>query len=235
MEEYNELNEAFEKDHKQECVELELSQKVHSECEKFDEKLDEFPEDEKNEDKKAIVSKKLAKKMKSAVVSLKTRTVVVVCSLLLISLAVVLNFALSGNNAPIADDGEFVISSSDDEPLYVEDTYFASSVLSREQARDEAIEVLKTVVNNEATLEDAREAALEDIARIADAIESEANIETLVKSKGFEECIAVVTGANANIIVKSDGLMPNELSQIKEIVYEQAGIDPVNIKIVEKS
>jgi hypothetical protein len=28
--------------------------------------------------------------------------------------------------------------------------------------------------------------------------------------------------------------MENELSQIKEIVYEQAGIDPVNIKIVEK-
>ena len=28
--------------------------------------------------------------------------------------------------------------------------------------------------------------------------------------------------------------MPNELSQIKEIVWEQAGIDPVNIKIIEK-
>ena len=90
-------------------------------------------------------------------------------------------------------------------------------------------------MNNEAALAEAKEAALSDIARIADDIEAEANIETLIKSKGFEECIAVVTGANASIIVKSDGLLQNELSQIKEIVYEQAGIDPVNIKIVEKN
>ncbi len=204
---------------------------------KFDEKLTDVKLEGENLPVETVETptlyKRAARKVKSAVVSVGTRTVVVVCSVLLIGLAVILNYALADTGStdylePVAEIGE------DAEPLSVEDTYFASSVLSREQARDEAIEVLKTVVNNEAALDEAKESALGDIARIAGEIETEANIETLIKSKGFEECIAVVTGSNANIIVKSDGLMENELSQIKEIVYEQAGIDPVNIKIVEK-
>ena len=176
--------------------------------------------------------KTAAKKVKSAVMAIGTRTIVIICSVLLIGFAVILNFVLADPSSPEALEPTVDIP---EEEISASDTYFASSILSREQARDEAIEVLKTVVNNEAALESAKETALGDIARIASEIEAEANIETLIKSKGFEECIAVVTGSNANIIVKSDGLMQNELSQIKEIVYEQAGIDPVNIKIVEKN
>jgi len=61
----------------------------------------------------------------------------------------------------------------------------------------------------------------------------EANIENLIKSKGFEECIAVISGESANIIVQSDGLMANELAQIMEIVYLQANILPKNVRISE--
>ena len=205
--------------------------------EKYDRKLTDTPANtETTELAPAENSSKVrmaAKKVKSAVMAIGTRTIVIICSVLLIGFAVVLNYVLADTTDPVEFEptGEM----TDDGSMYVPDTYFASSVLSREQARDEAIEVLKTVVNNEAALESAKETALGDIARIAGEIEMEANIETLIKSKGFEECIAVVTGSNANIIVKSDGLLQNELSQIKEIVYEQAGIDPVNIKIVEKN
>ena len=205
--------------------------------EKYDRKLTDTPVIEETtelvEAERGSRVKAAAKRVKSAVMSIGTRTIVIICSVLLIGFAVILNFALAEPTDPV--DLEQTVDISDGGSDYVEDTYFASSILSREQARDEAIEVLKTVVNNEAALESAKETALGDIARIAGEIEVEANIETLIKSKGFEECIAVVTGPNANIIVKSDGLLQNELSQIKEIVYEQAGIDPVNIKIVEKS
>ncbi len=205
--------------------------------EKYDRKLTDIPVSEEGtelvEAYRLSKVKMAAKKVKSAVMSIGTRTIVIICSVLLIGFAVILNYALADTTDPV--EFEPTGDMTDDGSMYVEDTYFASSILSREQARDEAIEVLKTVVNNEAALESAKETALGDIARIAGEIEVEANIETLIKSKGFEECIAVVTGSNANIIVKSDGLLQNELSQIKEIVYEQAGIDPVNIKIVEKN
>ena len=65
---------------------------------------------------------------------------------------------------------------------------------------------------------------------------AESNIETLVMAKGFSDCVAVINGDMATIVVKTDGdgLLASEISQINEIVYEQAQILPVNIKITER-
>ena len=114
------------------------------------------------------------------------------------------------------------------------DNYFAITVVSRQRARDETIELLSSIVDNAEDMPEVRGRALNDIADIAREIEREANIETLLRAKGFAECVAVVSGENANIIVRTDGLMPNEIVQIKEIVFEQAGIHPRNIKIIER-
>jgi hypothetical protein len=65
-------------------------------------------------------------------------------------------------------------------------------------------------------------------------MEAEANIETLIMSKGFEQCVAVINGDAASIVVKSDGLIASQISQINEIVYEQAGISPMKITIIQK-
>ena len=89
-------------------------------------------------------------------------------------------------------------------------------------------------MDDAASLDSAKEQALKDIATMAKVIENESNIETLVKAKGVEECVAVINGEKANVIVKSEGLRPNDLSQILEIVYLQAGILPENVTIMEK-
>ena len=117
------------------------------------------------------------------------------------------------------------------------DNYFAVSVVNRQRARDQELELLSIIVESAETesMSDVKNKALGDMAAIALDIENEANIETLIKAKGFAECVAVVSGENANVIVKTDGLMPNEVAQIKEIVYEQAGILPKNVKIIEKT
>ena len=116
-------------------------------------------------------------------------------------------------------------------PVY---NYFESMQLSRRQARDEAMEVLKSVADSATAVEEMKSDALDSIAQIARDIECEANIETLILAKGFAQCIAVVNGDAASIIVKTDGLLPSEIAQISEIVYEQAGILPTNLKIIEK-
>ena len=116
-----------------------------------------------------------------------------------------------------------------------EENYFAVAVLSRRRARDESIDLLNHIINSAESMPDIVERAMKDIAVIAGDIESEANIEVLVKAKGFDDCIAVVNGDSAQIIVKTEGLMPNEVAQIKEIAYEQAGLMPANVKIIEKT
>ena len=114
------------------------------------------------------------------------------------------------------------------------DTYFSSVQLNRQRSRDEALEVLQGVVDNDSSTETAKNEALAEINKLAKVMETEANIETLIIAKGFEECVAVISDEGASIVVKSDGLMASEIAQINEIVYEQAGIVPLNIKIIER-
>jgi hypothetical protein len=55
-------------------------------------------------------------------------------------------------------------------------------------------------------------------------------------SKGFAQCLAVINGGSANIVVRTEGqLQSSQLAQINAVVYEQAGIEPVNITIVAKN
>lgn len=117
----------------------------------------------------------------------------------------------------------------------VVDNYFTSAQLAREKARDEALDVLQTVIDSEDALQETKDAALSDISRIALDIEQEANVESLVMAKGFKNCIAVINGDAISVIVETDGLLANEVAQIKEIVFEQTGISPTGIKIIEKS
>jgi stage III sporulation protein AH len=114
------------------------------------------------------------------------------------------------------------------------DAYFSTVILNRTKARDEAISVLQTIVDSKDALADTKEQALTDIAKIVEEMTAEANIEALIKAKGFSECVAVISGNKANIIVESEGLLQTEVAQIAEIVYSEAGITPENITLVEQ-
>lgn len=188
-------------------------------------------------DEKQSRPRQVLASIRGAISRIGTRNIIIASSLVLIGAAVILNFVFFGNSQPAVADGEPLGETGGEvveDVVYAEDSYFASAQLSRQQSRDQAIAVLQTVIESSTADAATKEAASADINRIASEIQSEANIETLIKSKGFEECVAVISEGSASVIVASDGLMPNELSQIKEIVWEQAGIDPVNIKIIEK-
>jgi stage III sporulation protein AH len=175
--------------------------------------------------------------VKNFFIKIGKRNLIIAGAVALIGAAVVLNFALFGG-AP--SDGY----SGYDEPsgltnngsgqLSASDTYFASAQVSRQRARDEAMEVLQSVVENEGAAEAVKTQALADLSKLAMSIEQEANIETLIMAKGFDKCVAVISDDTARIIVSGSGLTPAQIAQINEIVYEQAKILPVNIKISER-
>lgn len=163
------------------------------------------------------------------------RNLLVIVSVLLIGGAVTLNWMLfsdttdtpTGGN-PSTDLGELSQTGGTAD-------YFSEAMLNRQQARDEAMEVLQQVVDSPTALQETKDEAYADLVQIAADIANEANIETLVCAKGFEECVAVIQNDRANIIVKTSGLEANQVAQIQQIVYEQTGILPTNIKIIEKN
>ena len=117
------------------------------------------------------------------------------------------------------------------------DKYFSSVEMSRQRARDEALEVLNAVVENDKATDAVKEEAMKEMQTIAREMSQESNIESILMGKGFSQCIAVINGESANIVVRHEGerLQSAQLAQINAVVYEQAGIEPINITIVAKN
>jgi len=165
------------------------------------------------------------------------RNMIIMAAVLLIGAAVWVNWMFFADNDPADGMGDGLTNVSGDAETEAEgDTYFATMQVSRKRARDEALEVLQSVVDSTDADEAVKAQALTDINRLALEMNAESNIETLVMAKGFEDCVAVINGDTATVVVKAKGetLLANEIAQINEIVYEQAKIDPVNIKITER-
>ena len=176
--------------------------------------------------------------VKKFFVKIGKRNLIIVGAVLLIGAAVAVNWAFfsRGDNTGKPEDttgggaqtGEPASAGSSE-------SYFAASAVSRQRARDEALEVLQAVIDDASAAEAAKKEVLAGITQMAKDMEAEANIETLVVSKGFEKCVAVISNGAVNIVVKSRGLTAAEVAQINTIVYEQTGISPDKIVIIEKT
>ncbi len=184
-------------------------------------------------------------KFKTVIEKIGKRNLIIASAVVLIAAAVVLNFVLFSSATPNGYDGYDQPSgnvsgdlnngnSDTDGNKDASDTYFSATQVSRQRARDEALEVLQAVVDSADSTETAKTEALADIAAIADEIQKEANIESLITAKGFDQCVAVLNGDTASIIVSADELLPAQIAQINAIVYEQAGIAPVGVTIINK-
>ena len=77
-----------------------------------------------------------------------------------------------------------------------------------------------------------REAAFKSLDTMVARIERANNIETLLKAKGFEKAIVVVSESDVSVVVKSEGITTAQTLQIQDIVTAQTEIPLSNIKIV---
>ncbi len=182
----------------------------------------------------------MKEKVKSFCQKVGKRNFVILGAVLLIAAAVIINVSIfsgagedgfSYDQSAGMDGGQ---QNPSEDAGNKSDSYFSSVQVSRQRTRDEAIEVLQAVVDNTSSTEAAKNEALAEINKLATVMATESNIESLIVAKGFEECVAVISGGGASIVVKSDGLNAAQLSQINEIVYNEAGIKPVDITIIER-
>jgi stage III sporulation protein AH len=113
--------------------------------------------------------------------------------------------------------------------------YFAVARLTRQQARDSSLGILKQSSENTEASQEARDAALESFNLIATQALKEAQIESLVMAKGFENCVAYISDTGIDIVVSSPegGLVAEEVSKIKDIVIGETNASVADIVIME--
>ncbi len=184
--------------------------------------------------------KEMPGKVSSFFSDTRKKNLMIICAAFLVGAAVILNIALFSGKETVAQKDDPDKAPSTDAPdkdtgAETPESYFALATLDRQQAREEALEVLQLIVDSSDAEEDEKVQARESISRIAEEIEMEANVETLIKAKGFSDCVAVISNGKANVIVATEEtLLPNQLAQIKEILYTRAEILPVNTTVIER-
>lgn len=111
--------------------------------------------------------------------------------------------------------------------------YFAAVRLSRQEARDSAVNLLQEAM---AYSEDSK--ASESAAELEDIVQtalSEAQIESLVIAKGYTDCVAYMTTEGISVAVASPegGLQETDVAVIADIVLTQSDYTLSDIRIVE--
>lgn len=178
-------------------------------------------------------------KLKKMFSSKVTKSLAVFLVVLLIGAAVYVNYKLFYDPVDAMGFGDNNMQNNFDDSATTgnnadSENYFTATALNRQQSRDEAIDVLKLVSESDESSEEAKAEATAKISQIAVDIQNENNIETLVKAKGFEECVAIISENSVSVIVGAEELQAAEAAQILAIVYDTTGINPENVSIINK-
>lgn len=187
------------------------------------------------------------------------RNAVVIAIVLFVGAAVYLNWSYNNQTVP-GTDGEtgssekllgqssLVSGGTDDtpggadEPASLPDDgetpgtgYFATARLNRQQARDNALELLRQAAADEKADQTMVDEANASIQVMAAYTMSEAQIENLITAKGYGDCICFISETSASVVVSSTqrGLSENDVAKIVEIVHEETGLTASSIKIIE--
>ena len=134
---------------------------------------------------------------------------------------------LSDDMAAIASGQEIDTTATD---------YFAAVRLSRQQARDNAVNLLQDAMAyataGEGTKDTESALELEDIVQTA---LSEAQIESLIIAKGYTDCVAYMSTEGISVAVSAPegGLQQADVAVIADIVMTQSDYAIDDIRVVE--
>lgn len=109
--------------------------------------------------------------------------------------------------------------------------YFAQAQTDRQKAQDEISDLAQQILESAEENDAAKTEAVAHAAQLAKNIEQQSNIESLIKAKGFEDCIAFIQNNECSIVVSDDDLTDEDAVIIKDIVSGQSGVEFDKIKI----
>ena len=113
--------------------------------------------------------------------------------------------------------------------------FFEEARLKRTKAHDEAMDsIQKALKSSSLSAEEKKEYTSQLTGNLAD-LNAENEIETLVKAKGFADCLCFLQSGRADLTVMTSGdaLTAAQVAQIRDIVLSKSSVTAQNITVVE--
>lgn len=113
--------------------------------------------------------------------------------------------------------------------------FFEEARLKRDKAHDEALDTIrKTLKSSSLSTEEKKEYTAQIAANLED-LHAENEIETLIRAKGFADCLCFLQSGRADLTVMTagDGLTGAQVAQIRDVVLNKSGVTAQNITVTE--
>lgn len=114
--------------------------------------------------------------------------------------------------------------------------FFEAARLTRSKTRDEALDTLKKSLKDAKLTAEEKTQLTEELSTRINNITLETKLETLIKAKGFADCVVNLEDSKANVTVmtESDALTAEEVTRIRDVLLSQCkGLTAQGITIVE--
>lgn len=173
----------------------------------------------------------------------KTKKYITIAAVLLcVCAAVYLNWSYNNDKlgGSALSDAELANAKSEEEAAAsgmdaAVSNYFAEARLTRQQSRDEALELLKAAASSETASQETIDGAMSAIAAMANYSMTETQIENLLLAKNFSECVAFISADGVTLAVPApaEGLAAEDVAKITDAIVAETSFTPTQIRIIE--
>lgn len=132
-------------------------------------------------------------------------------------------------NSDEEDIGEAILTSADVSGSLV------NIKLNREQARSKSKEYYLEIINSDSMEEAVVQEATAAYVKLTEDMEKEADAETLLMAKGFNNAIVSISDSSVDVVVSNQELTDIERAQIEDIVVRKTGCTVDQIVITSMS
>ena len=113
--------------------------------------------------------------------------------------------------------------------------FFDEARLKRTKAHDEAMDTIQKTLKSASLSAEEKKTYTQQLTGNLEDLNAENEIETLVKAKGFADCLCFLQSGRADLTVMTSGdaLTAAQVAQIRDIVLSKSNVTAQNITIVE--
>ena len=113
--------------------------------------------------------------------------------------------------------------------------FFEEARLKREKAHDAALDTIQKTLKSSSLSAEEKKSYTQELTGNLEDLNAETEIETLVKAKGFADCLCFLQSDRADLTVMTSGdaLTAAQVAQIRDIVLSKSSVTAQNITVVE--
>lgn len=113
--------------------------------------------------------------------------------------------------------------------------FFEEARLKRQKAHDAALDTIQKTLKSSNLSADEKKSYAQELTGNLEDLNAENEIETLVKAKGFADCLCFLQSGRADLTVMTagDALTAAQVAQIRDIVLNKSSVTAQNITVVE--